>query len=150
VDGTLIPTGELRPVAGTLLDFRAPTPIGTRINADDAQLKFAGGYDHNWIVNGAPGALRLAARVAEPTSGRVMEVYTTETRHPVLAGNFLPPTLRAKAARSTTGAAASAWRRSTTRIRPTSQSFRPPHFVLARRTGRRRSTGLGRNNAGRR
>ncbi len=96
VDGTLIPTGELRPVAGTLLDFRAPTPIGTRINADDAQLKFAGGYDHNWIVNGAPGALRLAARVAEPTSGRVMEVYTTEPAIQFYAGNFLPPTLPGK------------------------------------------------------
>jgi len=96
VDGTLIPTGELRPVAGTLLDFRAPTPIGTRINADDAQLKFAGGYDHNWIVNGAPGALRLAARVAEPTSGRVMKVYTTEPAIQFYAGNFLPPTLPGK------------------------------------------------------
>lgn len=99
VDGTLIPTGEIRPVAGTPLDFRTPTPIGTRINADDAQLKFGGGYDHNWIVNGEPGELRLAARVYEPTSGRVMEVHTTEPAMQFYAGNFLPPSLKGKGGR---------------------------------------------------
>ncbi len=99
VDGTLIPTGELRPVAGTVMDFRAATPIGARISADDAQLEFGGGYDHNWIVNGEPGALRLAARVSEPTSGRVMEVHTTEPAIQFYAGNSLPPVLSGKAGR---------------------------------------------------
>ncbi|HOU14468.1 MAG TPA: aldose epimerase family protein [Anaerolineae bacterium] len=99
VDGTLIPTGEIRLVAGTPLDFRTPTPIGARINADDAQLKFGGGYDHNWIVNGEPGELRLAARVYEPTSGRVMEVHTTEPAMQFYAGNFLPPSLKGKGGR---------------------------------------------------
>ncbi len=99
VDGTLIPTGELRPVAGTVMDFRTPTPIGARINADDAQLKFGGGYDHNWVVNGEPGVLRLAARVYEPTSGRVMEVHTTEPAIQFYAGNMMPPTLPGKGGR---------------------------------------------------
>ncbi len=99
VDGTLIPTGELRPVAGTVMDFRTPTPAGARIDADDAQLKFGGGYDHNWIVNGEPGALRLAAQVYEPSSGRVMDVHTTEPAIQFYAGNMLPPTLPGKGGR---------------------------------------------------
>jgi aldose 1-epimerase len=99
VDGTLIPTGELRPVAGMPLDFRTATPIGARINVDDAQLKFGGGYDHNWIVIGEPGVQRLAARVYEPTSGRVMEVYTTEPAIQFYAGNMMPPTLPGKGGR---------------------------------------------------
>lgn len=99
VDETLIPTGELRSVAGTVMDFRTATPIGARINADDAQLKFGGGYDHNWIVNGEPGTLRLAARVSEPTSGRVMEVHTTEPAIQFYAGNMMPPTLPGKGGR---------------------------------------------------
>src|SRR5215212_419807 len=78
VDRTLIPTGELKPVAGTPFDFRKPMPIGARINEDDEQLKFGGGYDHNFVINKPPGQLGLAARVTEPTSGRVLEVYTTE------------------------------------------------------------------------
>lgn len=99
VDGTLIPTGELRSVAGTVMDFRTATPVGARIHADDAQLKFGGGYDHNWIVSGAPGALRLAARVYEPSSGRVMEVHTTEPAIQFYAGNLMPPTLPGKGGR---------------------------------------------------
>ncbi len=99
VDGTLIPTGEIRPVGGTPLDFRTLTPIGARINMDDAQLKFGGGYDHNWVLNGTPGELRLAARVYEPTSGRVMEVHTTEPAIQFYAGNFLPPALKGKGGR---------------------------------------------------
>lgn len=96
VDGTLIPTGEVRSVAGTVMDFRAPAPIGARIDADDAQLKFGGGYDHNWIVDGEPGTLRLAAQVYEPSSGRVMEVHTTEPAIQFYAGNIMPPTLPGK------------------------------------------------------
>jgi aldose 1-epimerase len=74
VDSTLIPTGEIASVGNTPLDFRKPTTIGARIG----ELKEIGGYDHNYVVNGAAGTLRIAARVAEPTSGRQMEVWTTE------------------------------------------------------------------------
>jgi len=99
VDGTLIPTGEIRAVAGTPLDFRTPTPIGARIEADDPQLGYGGGYDHNWIINGEPGELRLAARVYEPTSGRVMDVHTTEPAMQFYAGNMMPPSLNGKGGR---------------------------------------------------
>jgi aldose 1-epimerase len=96
VDGTLIPTGELRSVAGTPLDFRTSTRIGDRIEADDEQIQYGGGYDHNWIVNGQAGKLRPAARVYEPTSGRVMEVLTTEPAIQFYAGNMMPPSLPGK------------------------------------------------------
>ena len=68
VDSTLIPTGELRPVEGTPFDFRKPTAIGARIGQDDEQLKFGGGYDHNWVINKPMGQLGLMARVYEPTT----------------------------------------------------------------------------------
>ena len=74
VDSTLIPTGEIANVAGTPLDFRKPTAIGARI----ADLKEIGGYDHNFVVNGQMGTLRIAARVSDPDSGREMEVWTTD------------------------------------------------------------------------
>jgi len=74
VDSTLIPTGELKNVTGTPLDFRKPTQVGAHI----AEIRDIGGYDHNYVVNGKAGTLRLAARVTEPKSGRVMEVFTTE------------------------------------------------------------------------
>jgi aldose 1-epimerase len=74
VDSTLIPTGEIKSVVGTPLDFLQPTAIGLRI----AQLKEVGGYDHNYILNGKAGTLRVAARVTDPFSGREMEVLTTE------------------------------------------------------------------------
>jgi len=74
-DGELIPTGEIASVKGTPLDFTKPLKIGARIE----QLKpQPGGYDHNYVINGDPGTLRLAARATEPRSGRVMEVSTTE------------------------------------------------------------------------
>ena len=84
VDETLIPTGELRPVAGTPFDFRTPTPIGLRIDADDAQLRIAGGYDHKFVTNGV-----LVARVTEPVTGRILEVRTTEPGLQLYSGNFL-------------------------------------------------------------
>jgi aldose 1-epimerase len=90
VDATLIPTGEIAPVEGTPMDFRTPTAIGARINADFQQLKFAGGYDHNWVLNKpAEGKLSLAATVYEPTSGRFMQIYTTEPGIQFYSGNFL-------------------------------------------------------------
>jgi aldose 1-epimerase len=96
VDSTLIPTGELRPVEGTPFDFRTPTAIGARINQPDEQLKFGGGYDHNWVINKPMGQMGLMARVTEPTSGRVMEVLSTEPGLQFYSGNFLDGKLTGK------------------------------------------------------
>jgi len=96
VDDTLIPTGELKPVEGTPFDFRAPTAIGARIGQDDEQLKFGKGYDHNWVFNKPMGQLGLIASVYEPTSGRVMEVWSTEPGLQFYSGNFLDGTLKGK------------------------------------------------------
>jgi aldose 1-epimerase len=85
----LIPTGELRSVEGTPLDFRKPTRIGERIDADDEQMKLGGGYDHNWILNKSTNALMQAARVEDRSTGRVMEVLTTEPALQFYSGNFL-------------------------------------------------------------
>jgi aldose 1-epimerase len=88
-DAGAIPTGELRPVQGTPFDFTRPTAIGARIEQDEEQLKLGKGYDHNFVVNGRAGRLRLAARVTEPTTGRAMEVWTTEPGVQLYTGNFL-------------------------------------------------------------
>ena len=96
VDATLIPTGELRPVDGTPFDFRQPTAIGARINADDQQIKFGPGYDHNWVINKPLGQLGLMARVSEPISGRVMEVFSTEPGLQFYSGNFLNGSITGK------------------------------------------------------
>jgi aldose 1-epimerase len=89
VDKGLIPTGELRKVDGTPFDFRKPTAIGARIDADDEQIRFGGGYDHNWVLRGPSGTLRKVAHVAHKKSGRVLEVYTTEPGIQFYTGNFL-------------------------------------------------------------
>jgi aldose 1-epimerase len=90
VDSGLIPTGELRAVAGTPFDFRKPIAIGARIDQADEQLKLGGGYDHNFVLlRGAYVEESPAARVVEPTSGRVMEVWTTEPGIQFYTGNFL-------------------------------------------------------------
>jgi aldose 1-epimerase len=96
VDSTLIPTGELKPVDGTPFDFRTPTSIGARINQDDEQLKFGKGYDHNWVINKPLGQYGLMARVTEPTSGRIMEVFSIEPGLQFYSGNFLDGTLKGK------------------------------------------------------
>ena len=96
VDSTLIPTGELRPVDGTPFDFRKPTAIGARIGQDDEQLKFGNGYDHNWVINGRSGDVRVMARVYEPTSGRILEVLSSEPGLQFYTGNFLDGTLKGK------------------------------------------------------
>lgn len=96
VDATLIPTGELRSVAGTPLDFRQAHTIGERIDADNEQIRFGKGYDHNWVLNHAAGALSLAARVREPKSGRVMEVLTDQPGLQFYTGNFLDGHLHGK------------------------------------------------------
>lgn len=88
-DAGLIPTGQTPSVSNTPFDFRKPTSIGERINADDPQLKMAGGYDHNWILNGPNGAMKLAAKVYDPKSGRTLTVTTTEPGVQFYTGNFL-------------------------------------------------------------
>ena len=96
VDKTLIPTGDIRKVAGTPLDFRKPTAIGARIDQEDEQLGYGLGYDHNFVLNRKGRGTSLAARVNEPTTGRVMEVYTTEPGVQFYAGNFLDGSLTGK------------------------------------------------------
>ncbi len=90
VDSGLIPTGELRPVANTPFDFRTATPIGARIGASDEQIPIGHGYDHNFVLRGvSDDGLVPAARVREPRSGRVMEVWTSEPGLQFYSGNFL-------------------------------------------------------------
>jgi aldose 1-epimerase len=97
VDATLIPTGELRKVAGTPFNFAKPTAIGARINQDDEQLKIAKGYDHNWVLNhDKAGSLQSVAQAYDPGSGRVLEVLTTEPGLQFYTGNFLDGTVRGK------------------------------------------------------
>jgi aldose 1-epimerase len=96
VDSGLIPTGELAPVAGTPLDFHKATAIGARIDDPNEQMRLGGGYDHNFVLNGKMGVLQEAARVVEPTSGRVLTVETTQPGVQFYSGNFLDGTLHGK------------------------------------------------------
>lgn len=96
VDKALIPTGELRLVKGTPMDFTKPAEIGARINDNDQQIEFGGGYDHNWVLNKKGNELSHAATLYEPTSGRVMEVWTEEPGIQFYAGNFLDGTITGK------------------------------------------------------
>lgn len=89
VSDKLIPTGQIQSVRGTPLDFTSPRRIGERIDQDDQQLKFAGGYDHNFVLDKKAGELSRAATVYELASGRVMEVLTTEPGIQLYTGNFL-------------------------------------------------------------
>jgi aldose 1-epimerase len=89
VDETLIPTGELKAVAGTPFDFTKSTAIGARIGDPDPQLAIGKGYDHNFVLRAPAGGLRFVARVTEPKSGRVLEVLTTEPGLQFYSGNFL-------------------------------------------------------------
>ena len=93
VDDTLIPTGEIAPVRGTIMDFTKPMPIGSRIRqlTNDPQ-----GYDHNYVLRGGGGKLALAARVEEPKTGRILEIHTTEPGIQFYSGNFLDGTLQGK------------------------------------------------------
>jgi aldose 1-epimerase len=96
VSSELIPTGEIRKVDGTPMDFREPTPIGQRINEPYDQLGFTGGYDHNFVLNDSSGALRLAARAYDPSSSRTLEVFTTQPGIQFYSGNFLDGSLTGK------------------------------------------------------
>lgn len=96
VDKNLIPTGELRPVKGTPFDFTTQTRIGARIDDNYEQLILGHGYDHNFVINRKGAGLVLAARVYEPTSGRVLEVSTTQPGLQFYTGNFLDGTITGK------------------------------------------------------
>jgi aldose 1-epimerase len=93
VDSTLIPTGEISPVKGTPLDFTQPVAIGAHI----AEIKGkTGGYDHNFVLDSVAGKLKMAARVYDPSSGRQMEVWTTEPGVQFYSGNFLDGSITGK------------------------------------------------------
>lgn len=96
VDETLIPTGEIAPVAGTPFDFTRPTEIGARIRGDHEQLLFGRGYDHNWVLDREDGGLEQAAQLSDRDSGRVLSVYTTEPGIQFYSGNFLDGTITGK------------------------------------------------------
>jgi aldose 1-epimerase len=93
VDPTLIPTGEIAPVGGTPFDFRDSTRIGKRIRDNHPQLVIGRGYDHNWVLDRRSSGLKLAARLKDPRSGRVLEVLTEEPGIQFYSGNFLDGTL---------------------------------------------------------
>ena len=93
VDSTLIPTGELASVEGTAFDFREPKEIGQdvgdTINFPDEQLRFGKGYDHNWVLKKDSNELSLAVTLSEKTTGRLMEIWTTEPALQFYGGNFM-------------------------------------------------------------
>jgi aldose 1-epimerase len=99
VDATLIPLGELKAVEGTPFDFRTPHAIGERIDADDLQLRLGKGFDHNFVLDHAPGRLAEAAEVYEPTTGRILRVLTTEPGVQLYTGNFLDGSITGKEGR---------------------------------------------------
>lgn len=96
VDANLIPTGEIAEVTGTPFDFTVAKPIGRDIGLEHEQLKFGLGYDHNWVLGNDDGKLITAASVHEPTSGRTMEIKTTEPGIQFYCGNFLDGRLKGK------------------------------------------------------
>lgn len=100
VQADLIPTGELLPVAGSPLDFRHAVAVGARIREPHAQLRHARGYDHNFVVDGAAGTLRRAARLEDPASGRVMELHATAPGVQFYSGNFLDGSTAGKGGRA--------------------------------------------------
>lgn len=96
INEALIPTGEIRSVEGTPLDFRKPAMVGSRIEQDDAQLQLAGGYDHNYVLDRQGSGLEVAARAYHPTTGRTLEVWTTQPGMQFYSGNFLNGTVAGK------------------------------------------------------
>jgi aldose 1-epimerase len=96
VNANLIPTGELRSVEGTPFDFRKPTAIGARIDAQDEQIKFGEGYDHNFVLNRSGDAPSLAAKITDPQSGRVMEVLTTQPGMQLYTSNHISGEIQGK------------------------------------------------------
>lgn len=100
VDSSLIPTGELRSVEGTPFDFRAPTAIGQRIDANDGQLHNGKGYDHNWVLDKSSGERSEAAELYDPGTGRVLRVLTSEPGIQFYSGNFLDGSIVGKHGRA--------------------------------------------------
>jgi aldose 1-epimerase len=100
IDETLIPTGEIRNVKDTPMDFSSMTSIGARINSEYEQIRIAGGYDHNFVLRGNVGELNTAATLHDPKSGRVMEVSTTQPGMQFYSGNFLDGSLVGKGGRA--------------------------------------------------
>jgi aldose 1-epimerase len=96
VDAGLIPTGELKSVDGTPFDFRKPTAVGARINADDPQLHLGHGYDHNWVLDRKGANLEEAAELYDPVSGRVLKVLTDQPGIQFYSGNFLDGSIEGK------------------------------------------------------
>jgi len=96
VDGTSIPTGELASVEKTPFDLRTPQPIGARINNKNDQLEIGKGYDHNYVLNKMNKELSLVARLKEPNSGRVLELWTTDIGVQFYSGNFLNESITGK------------------------------------------------------
>ena len=96
VNAGLIPTGELKSVASTPFDFRKPTAVGARINANDEQLHLGHGYDHNWVLDSTDGKLAEAAEVYDPASGRVLKVLTDQPGIQFYTGNFLDGSIKGK------------------------------------------------------
>lgn len=99
VDSTLIPTGEIAPVAGTPFDFRTATAIGARIADSHRQLQLGVGYDHNFVLDRPEGGMVHAARVIEPTSGRTLDVFTDQPGIQFYSGNLLDSSIRGKGGR---------------------------------------------------
>lgn len=96
VDSTLIPLGEIAPVAGTPFDFRTPTAIGARIDQSDTQLRFGHGYDHNFVLDRTGPGLVHAARLVDTTTGRTLDIATTEPGIQFYTGNFLDGSVHGK------------------------------------------------------
>jgi aldose 1-epimerase len=96
VDAGLIPTGELKSVESTSFDFRKATAVGSRINADDAQLHLGRGYDHNWVLDNGGGKLAEAAELYDPGSGRLLRVLTDQPGIQFYSGNFLDGSIKGK------------------------------------------------------
>jgi aldose 1-epimerase len=99
VDETLIPSGEMRPVRGTLMDFTSPSDLRSRLMQRDAQLSIAGGYDHTWMQLPDGGAMHLAAHVHEPRSGRTLSIKTTQPGIQFYSGNQLDSSVAGKSDR---------------------------------------------------
>ncbi len=96
IDSTLIPTGEIIRVENSPFDFRNFTTIGKHINPENEQIKFGLGYDHNFVLNGNANQLKLAATVKEESTGRILEVFTTEPGIQFYSGNFLDASITGK------------------------------------------------------
>src|SRR5262245_52219469 len=99
VDGSLIPTGTIQAVEGTPFDFRRPMKIGARINENDEQLRNGNGYDHNFVLTRSGKGMVHAAHVHEPSTGRVLDISTTEPGVQFYSGNFLDGSITGKSGR---------------------------------------------------